>query len=91
MPGARAPAAARGVVGNTRVSHHEYTGITTASTVPAPIRRKNISAACVAPRSAFTIKLLARICFAMRRSRHGAKTIAVSRMANKWSELQSSP
>jgi len=28
MPGADAPAAARGVVGSTRVSHHGHTGIT---------------------------------------------------------------
>ena len=38
-------------------------------------------AACVVPRLAFTITLLARICFAMRRKSHGGKIIAASRMA----------
>ena len=53
----------------------------TVSTVPAPTKLRSISAVCAAPKSASTITLLARICFAMRRSPHGERITAASRMA----------
>jgi hypothetical protein len=53
----------------------------TALTAPAPIRQKSISAGCAAPKSAFTITLLALISSDTRKSPHGERIIAASRTA----------
>jgi hypothetical protein len=48
----------------------------TASTALAPIKQRNISAACGVPRSAFTVISQVRICSATRRKVHGVRTTA---------------
>ena len=60
-----------------RINHQEAYSLT----APAPIRRRNISAACAVPKSASTITLPARICSAMLRKSHGVKITAAYRMA----------